>query len=376
MIIYIILLWLLFCNNLIANENSSFVNFLEYILQQNKEIQTLQNQQISNYLEISIPEPKKNLDKADISLKQEKSDIESLNKKNWILFPTNLEPYPQELRNYKFKTPDFIQGLYINNVTPHKKNFISLVEEAKKHQINTLVIDVQPRMIPKKTIEILRSMDFYLIARIVVFEQGFKKYPPTIEDLQHINSLIHIAKESIENGFQEIQLDYIRFSDNYYAKDLTFGKRYRFIAGILKIFEDQLRPYGIRLGADIFGRISFYKDDYIGQKLEIFDKYLDHIHPMLYPSHFYGMNERINNPYQTIYDGIIYTKQRLVKSKVIPYIQAFKMSIKGSGLSYKDYIKVQILACKDAKADGFIAWNIQNDYKYLFIALEEIFTNQ
>ncbi|GIX43461.1 MAG: hypothetical protein KatS3mg129_3194 [Leptospiraceae bacterium] len=294
-------------------------------------------------------------------------------KESSFSFPSNLEPYPKEKVFYKYNKPEFIKAIYINNRTPFKKDFNLFIQNAKKHGINTLVIDVQSKIISKEILDQLRKENFYLIARIVVFHLGFKEYPPTTKHLKQIHSLIELAEKSVQNGFQEIQLDYIRFADYYYPKGLTLGKRYRFIAGILKVFEDRLRPYGVRIGADIFGRIPFYEHDYIGQKIEIFDRYLDHLHPMLYPSHFYGMNDRINNPYQTIYDGVVKAKKRAKNAEIIPYIQVFKMSVKRTGLTYREYIKKQILACIDSNAKGFIAWNASNDYEELYKALDEIF---
>lgn len=343
---------------LLANElqNDSIKNFINYLEQKNQVAEKIQETYPYNKLEITIISP---------SDKNTKKEVFS--------FPSNLNPYPKEKRFYKYTKPDFIKAIYVNNRTPFLKNFSQFVERAKKNGINTLVIDIQPNMIPEQWIKKLKNENFYLIARIVIFEQGFRDYPPTKKHMEYLYRLIDLAEKAVQNGFEEIQLDYIRFADNYYSKDLTLGKRYRFIAGILRLFEDRLRPYGVRIGADIFGRIPFYENDIIGQKIEIFDRYLDHIHPMLYPSHFYGMKERINQPYQTVYDGIRNALQRVNNAEIIPYIQAFKMSVDGTGLTYKEYIKKQIQACIDANAKGFIAWNAKNDYIEFYKALREIY---
>ncbi len=343
---------------LLANElqSDSIKNFINYLEQRNQVVEKIQETYPYNNLEISITSP------SDKNIKKEV-----------FSFPSNLDPYPKEKRSYKYAKPDFIKAIYINNRTPFLKNFPQFIERAKINSINTLVIDIQPKLISEQSIKKLKSENFYLIARIVIFDQGFKEYPPNNKHMEYLYRLIDLAEKAIQNGFEEVQLDYIRFADNYYSKDLTLGKRYRFIAGILKLFEDRLRPYGIRIGADIFGRIPFYGDDIIGQKIEIFDRYLDHIHPMLYPSHFYGMKDRINQPYQTVYEGVRNALQRVKNAEIIPYIQAFRMSINGTGLTYRDYIKKQIQACIDANAKGFIAWNAKNDYNEFYQALKEIY---
>ncbi|GIX40695.1 MAG: glycosyl hydrolase [Leptospiraceae bacterium] len=370
---------LLFADNL---QDESFKNFLNYIEQKNQSLEKIYQSYPYNQLEIKIPEPEqkqfnnniiKELNNKNDSIKTTSYNKSTTVKESSFSFPSNLEPYPKEKVFYKYNKPEFIKAIYINNRTPFKKDFNLFIQNAKKHGINTLVIDVQSKIISKEILDQLRKENFYLIARIVVFHLGFKEYPPTTKHLKQIHSLIELAEKSVQNGFQEIQLDYIRFADYYYPKGLTLGKRYRFIAGILKVFEDRLRPYGVRIGADIFGRIPFYEHDYIGQKIEIFDRYLDHLHPMLYPSHFYGMNDRINNPYQTIYDGVVKAKKRAKNAEIIPYIQVFKMSVKRTGLTYREYIKKQILACIDSNAKGFIAWNASNDYEELYKALDEIF---
>jgi hypothetical protein len=377
---------LLFCLSsiLLANENnSSFENFLQYLENKSQNLEKTYELYPYNKLEINIKSPKERIspqieeNQAKVVLTSEKKEQNDGNNKidykAKISFPSNLDPYPKEKRYYRYKKPDFIKGIYINNRTPFKKDFKKFIDKAKQYGINAVVIDVQPRFIPKEILEELNKENLYIIARIVVFHLGFKEYPPTQEHLKKIYSLVELAEKSIQNGFHEVQLDYIRFADDYYVNGLTLGKRYRLIAGIIKLFEDRLRPYGVRIGADIFGRVPFYEHDYIGQKMEIFDRYFDHIHPMLYPSHFYGMEERINNPYQTIYDGIIKSKERTKNAEIIPYIQSFRMSVKRTGLTFREYIKKQILACIDAQAKGFIAWNAKNEYDELYNAIKEIY---
>lgn len=270
-------------------------------------------------------------------------------------------------RSFSKPAPDFYRGLYINNAFVRSNRFEKFLLNAKKHNINTLVIDIQPRLPSKEVIELAEENGFYLIARVVVFSNGLATYPASNK---HLANVINRAEEGAKLGFAEIQLDYIRFADNLHIKGLTLAKRYQHISNILGQFENQLRPYKVRIGADIFGRIPFNKNDIIGQQLELFDHHLDVINPMLYPSHFYGDFYRRSKPYNTILDGTLLTKKRVKNSRVIPYIQAFGMKVSDSGLSVENYIRAQLDAAVDSGGAGYIAWNARNDYHIFFKAIQ------
>jgi len=283
-------------------------------------------------------------------------------------FPGNLNPTPKT--GYKYEAPAFYRGIYLNNRIIRKESeYIPLLVKAKKLGINTLVIDVQPRIPSKKFMNFSKENNFYTVARVVVFEGGLKKYPPS---LIHLKNVADTSEKSVKLGFMEVQLDYIRFADNLNGLKLPLNKRYMLISGILKMVTDRIRPYGVRIGADIFGRIAFNKDDSIGQKLEVFSPHLDTIYPMLYPSHFYGDPAKIKNPYKTILDGTKSCMNRVGNhSKIIAYIQGFKMSVPASGLSLRDYIIEQIRGAEDSGGSGYIVWNAGNNYGVFFNALEK-----
>lgn len=281
-------------------------------------------------------------------------------------FPSNLEPYKP--RKYEYKAPDFYKGIYLTNYTARNaKRYESLIQKGKPLGMNALVVDVQPKVPPEAFIRYAKKNGMYLIARVVVFEGGLKKYPA---DITHINKILNQAEAAAKAGFPEIQLDYIRFADNLKIKGLTMDRRYRMIAGVLRMSEDRLRPYGVRIGADVFGRIAFNKSDIIGQQVELFSLYMDTLYPMLYPSHFYGDPHRRKDPYGTIYDGTKKSMKRSGNTRVIAYIQSFKMAVGVSGLGYTTYIRKQLEAAKDSGSAGYIAWNARNHYGAFFQAMK------
>nr|WP_232371776.1 putative glycoside hydrolase [Leptospira ainazelensis] len=269
------------------------------------------------------------------------------------------------------RAPDFSRGIYISQRTLKKvKAFEELRKKSKIHGVNFLVIDVQPNPPSRETLNSLVSEGFYPVARIVNFDGGLPTEKPSEQKITSIHRSIRVACQS---GFPEIQLDYIRYADNLRLK-LSFEARYKNISGIIKnIRNETLKcenlPY---IGADIFGRIPFNQNDSIGQKVEVFAQVVDVLYPMLYPSHFYGMPDRIKDPYQTVYDGTHLTLKRSLKTtRVIPYIQGFNMSVAKSGLSLSDYIKAQVKAAYDSGAHGFVVWNAWNDYDSTFQALKD-----
>lgn len=275
-------------------------------------------------------------------------------------------PEPQNSRSFAKAAPSFYRGLYINNAFVRGKGFANFLKTADNHGINVLVIDIQPYMPPAGALRLARDMGFYLVARVVVFDAGLKTYPAP---KGHIERIVNRAEEGAQAGFAEIQLDYIRFADNLRLKGLTVQKRYEYISSVLSQFERRLRPYKVRIGADIFGRIAFNRDDIIGQKLELFDQHMDVIYPMLYPSHFYGDPIRRRKPYHTIFDGTLSSKKRVRNARIVPYIQAFGMRVGESGLSLENYIRAQLDAAQDSGGAGYVAWNARNDYTVFFRAI-------
>ncbi len=284
-----------------------------------------------------------------------------------VNLPTEVTPTPRT--RYAYRAPDFYKGIYINNVTVRTpRMYRPILERAVQAGINTLVVDVQPLFPSDEFIKYARESGFYLVSRIVVFEGGLKTYPPP---LAHIGIIVDTAEKSGRNGFMEVQLDYIRFADNPNIVNLSLAQRYRMLEGILKMTTDRVRPLGLRVGADIFGRIAFNRDDWIGQKIEIFANHLDTIYPMLYPSHFYHEPHRINDPYRTILEGTQNCVNRSAgRAKIVAYIQGFPMSI-GSH-TYDAYLRKQIQASHDAGGGGFIVWNITNHYDAFFRALLQV----
>ena len=181
------------------------------------------------------------------------------------------------------------------------------IAKANQFKLNTFVIDVQPKMISKEIINLVKSHNIYPVARVVCFEGGLKTLTPTEVDT---NRILNDTKNSIAQGFQEIQLDYIRYADNFFTK-IPLTQKYEIISTFLAKVKKLVTDENVQLGADVFGRITLNQHDIIGQKLEVFGTYVNSIYPMVYPSHYNNDPYRTNNPYSTIKEGTINTKRRI-----------------------------------------------------------------
>ncbi len=275
--------------------------------------------------------------------------------------------------------PSFYKGIYLTVDSGRSTEKLkSLISRAKQSGINTFVIDVQyPRSahcaVPKENVDLLLAHGIHPVARIVMFPDGLNRYP--IEP-EYIQARYRIARESCENGFREIQFDYIRFNDYSVRGKLTVAQRAEVIEGILKTAKTQLRQFNVKTAADVFGRIPLNKVDPIGQRMEGLDRVVDVICPMAYPSHYTWSKKLQADPYFTVLMTSQKANERTAQAEIVTYIQAFKMRIGVSGLTYDEYIRRQIKAVHDAGIRGFILWNARQDYEVPFAVVKSYYSGR
>ncbi len=272
-------------------------------------------------------------------------------------------------------SPVPLRGLYLPNKKGRDLAFVkNLVSLGKPLGVNMLVIDVHPYGrrqfgINPAVIDYLKSENIYLAGRVVCFQDGIDRYPVPDAELARIRSLV---EQTAKAGFREVQLDYIRFKDGGYPYPLA--KKYAFIEELLKDFRSVTDRHGVKLSADIFGRIVFNRNDYVGQKLEVFAKHVEIIYPMLYPSHFTGDYSRMAKPGETVREGLAKGNPRIAGTGAVlqPYIQAFPYYIGRSGTDLAGYVALQVKAAEESKSRGWVAWNAAGKYGPVFEALKRI----
>lgn len=278
-----------------------------------------------------------------------------------------------------YRYPAFYRGIYLNIYTARSiKKLTDFIEKSKSANINSFVLDVH---FPKKTdfvltaghVELCKKNNIHPIARVVVFQDGLKKYPVSPDEIER---KIRLAENACEAGFREIQFDYIRFEDRNILRRLSRDERYNFIEGFLKTARDRLKKYNAITAADVFGRIPLNKGDAIGQRIEGLDNVVDIICPMAYPSHYTWSRKMMSNPYYTVLLTSKSARDRTQNADIVTYIQAFKMKLSISNMSFEKYIEAQVKAVHDSGIKGYIFWNASQNYETPFNVMKDYYENK
>ncbi|MDR1997029.1 MAG: putative glycoside hydrolase, partial [Candidatus Margulisbacteria bacterium] len=111
--------------------------------------------------------------------------------------------------------PDKLYGIYVSVWTMnYPARCLPLLEQARAVSLNTLVCDFQEaNAVYLKNFQRAGELGFYRIARIVVFEEGLGATYQTAADPVNWRQKLELSKAAEQLGFDEIQYDYIRFSD-------------------------------------------------------------------------------------------------------------------------------------------------------------------
>lgn len=149
------------------------------------------------------------------------------------------------------------------------------------------------------------------------------------------------------------------------------------IAGFLKKAYAELHPTGVLLSLDVFGVMAWQRQvdlSHTGQDIVQMAKYCDVLSPMIYPSHFFGM-DNIPHPGDEPAHFIGESMDRFMLitkgSGVVirPWLQAFHWRTK----TYSpEYIKIQVETARAKGGIGFLFWNAANDYSKPYIAMPEM----
>jgi len=196
---------------------------------------------------------------------------------------------------------------------------------------------------------------------------------------------IALAKKAAEAGADEIQFDYVRFPAEGEQKDASFyfqtghpeWHRSDVIVDFLKHAYAEIHPTGALLSLDVFGIMAWQRPvdlAHTGQDIVRMAKYCDVLSPMIYPSHFFGM-DGIAHPGDAPEHFIGVSMERFEKitqgSGVVirPWLQAFRWKTK----TYSpEYIRTQVVTAKNKGGIGFLFWNAANDYSKPYAAMPEM----
>ena len=259
-----------------------------------------------------------------------------------------------------------------------------------------------------KFVRFLHSQNMHAIARIAIFrDQRLVETHPELAVKSHKTGQawrengklvwtdpsqpkvqeydIALAKKAAEAGADEIQFDYVRFPAEGDQKDASFvfqtehpeWHRSDVIADFLKHAYAELHPTGALLSLDVFGIMAWQRPvdlAHTGQDIQRMAKYCDVLSPMIYPSHFFGMDGIAHPgdaPEHFIGESMVRFESITKGTGVVirPWLQAFRWRTK----TYSPkYVEVQVLTAKNKGGIGFLFWNAANDYSKPYAAMPEM----
>jgi hypothetical protein len=261
-----------------------------------------------------------------------------------------------------------------------------------------------------KYVRFLHSLDMHVIARQALFRddniaqnhstlavQSRSMHQPWREngkqvwtdssnkEVQDYN--IALAKYVAASGVDEIQFDYVRFPAEGNQADAQFAfqkdpKLHRddVIAAFLDRAYSELHPMGVLLSLDVFGVMAWQRQvdlSHTGQDIVKMAQHCDVMSPMIYPSHFFGMDgyeHPGDAPEHFIGESMDRFHKVTAGSGVVlrPWLQAFHWRTK----TYSpEYILTQVKTSNEHSGIGFLFWNAANDYSKPFAAMPVIMKN-
>ena len=193
-----------------------------------------------------------------------------------------------------------------------------------------------------------------------------------------------LAREAIQRGFDEVQLDYIRFatdpspggsiSDMQYSRPLTGENRVSAVSGFLRQAHAAVNAAGGYLSMDTFGYTTWWDNDGgIGQDIEALADDIDYYCPMVYPSTFNAglpgsipYPDVVSRPYDTVYQSLQHAQAKLLGHHAVlrPWLQYFDDYPWATQTRYEAaQIEAQKQAAVDAHAEGWMLWNAGSLFK-------------
>ncbi len=303
------------------------------------------------------------------------------------------------------------RGLYLGATFTRQHGAEGVLAEVRRTRMNAVVLDLKdaegrvhydsqiPELQSVETgwlgdtralIDALHAEDVYTIARIVCFAD--RQLPERVPDraIQDIRPargvwtswgtggtwldphhpenhqlVVALAREAEALGFDEIQLDYVRFpvdDGTQYARYPAQTQEER-PAVLLRLLRAVDEAIDIPLGVDVFGLAALRRGDPsgLGQDLEAWTRYVEVFTPMLYVNSMRNwMRGEDDRAYRLVFAGIHTLRRRLGRQAVIrPFLQAFRQ---GADEFNTHFIFQQVRAARRGRADGFLFWHPGHTY--------------
>ena len=183
---------------------------------------------------------------------------------------------------------------------------------------------------------------------------------------------IAIAKKALEAGFDEIQLDYVRFPDQPLEalvppkEDSDTVSRIETITlGVARVRAEL--PQKAVLSVDVFGRTVRESDPIIGQDVRLLAPYVDYLSPMLYPSLWtpdsFDIPSPVASPYQTIFKSLKALDDWMRHTPCPPRVRPWLQTGDWPELPYgRNETQAQIKAAVAWKVRDWMLWQDEGKY--------------
>lgn len=321
---------------------------------------------------------------------------------------------------------DGIKAVYLNKaVITDSKAFKKQLKLAKESNVNTMVFDVKDESgevsfdlgieevkkygaLNEDAAEVstylkqAKENGIYTVARIVVFKDPIlakkvdsvalkNKSGKTIKDSKseawvnpYSNDVwlyeLSIIQEAIRAGFDEVQLDYVRFN-----VDKTFGNavytdstlsRTDLITAFVEEACNRVHSLGGKVSVNVYGTIFTSSSDAerFGQDVTKLATMIDYICPLLYPSSYangsFGKSSPDLYPYEIVSGAYAKVTEALAKTQgsqvaiVRPWLQGFTASSLAKHQTYgTQQVAAQIQALKDNNCTTYGVWGASGNYE-------------
>lgn len=317
------------------------------------------------------------------------------------------------------------RGIYLTGYTAGSARGFDLVKQWKEAGGNAVVFDIKDfdgelhvpfehKYAPRgdltihnlpKYIHYLHSLHLHAIARIALFRDAHlaQSYPqlavrsrrtgkpwlengklawtdPSNPEVQQYD--LDLARMAVAAGADEIQFDYVRFPAEGDQADCQFEfqkehpdwPRSKVITDFVARAYDDLHARGVLLSIDVFGVMAWARPidlSHTGQNIAELAQHVDILSPMIYPSHFFGMDGYAlpgDAPEHFISESMKRFQATTQGSGVVirPWLQAFAWRTKSYSTAY---ILTQVGVAKNEGGVGFLFWNARNEYPRPFDAM-------
>lgn len=282
---------------------------------------------------------------------------------------TELNAVVVDIKDYSGKVLYDSQVPLVNELgleDPRIEDVSAMIDQFHEHDIYVIArqtVFQDPALAAKKSAWAIKSKNGGLWRD----HKGLTWVDPTREEVWAYN--MEIAKEASRLGFDEINLDYVRFPSDGNMRLVVYTngerERHEVMRDFYQYASDALSNEPSWISLDLFGFVMERHDGLsIGQRLEDAVHVVDYISPMMYPSHYPSGHLGLENP--AAHPGTVINMGMKrgspyfegTRAEVRPWLQAFHM-----GASYNAAeIRAQIDMVERYPNAGWLLWNAANRY--------------